>query len=319
MRIIAIVFIVISSLSINSYSQSKCDCFDRLRNLSRYYDNINDYKMSISVLKDAVSFLDADNIGDFYFEIAEAFKSNKEIDSSATYYTKAIQFGYPASWIMERSPEIYKKMDSKKIKRYTQQLKEKIDFDLYDKFVQTLAIDQSFRNDILYPLSETSDKTLSAYKKEIFDTLFSKIDDNTFEFVKWVLDNYQFPSSYKLGFYPKGFMRLIMHTTDKNNEQGKYLFSKLEGLNKQCNFPEKSKILFLKDRQYLYNNKKSLCGLMGHGSQFEIEHIDDADSIRFSYNQIRLKEFFANDSLPKEYKPIPYPDNYFCLKKYHIE
>ena len=81
--------------------------------------------MSISVLKDAISFLDADYIGDYYFEIAEEYKSNKDIDSAVAYYTKAIQFGYPASWIMERSPEIYKKMDAKKIKQYTMQLKEK--------------------------------------------------------------------------------------------------------------------------------------------------------------------------------------------------
>jgi hypothetical protein len=76
------------------------------------------------------------------------------------------------------------------------------------------------------------------------------------------------------------------------------------------------------DRQKYYENKTNISGLCCRKIDrfMVIEDINKADSIRFIYNQIRIKEeALPTDNVPAGYKPMPYPKNYFCLKKYHFD
>jgi hypothetical protein len=157
--------------------------------------------------------------------------------------------------------------------------------------------------------------------KTLVNKVFYRADSTSFELIRFVLDKYGYPTYKKLGFPTSDLHVLIMHTTTYDNAWSNYILNKLEQLNATCDYPEKSQLLFLIDRQRIRQGKKSLAGLSGGSRRyFTIEDIKKVDSIRFSYNLLRLKdENYPGDSLPDNYQPQPYPANYFCGKKYRID
>jgi hypothetical protein len=317
-----LLFVVASKIG---FSQSKCDCFDRLHNLSNVYLFSNDWPRAVSILKDGLSYLPPDIAGNYYYELASDY-THFDTDSAITYFTKAITQGYPEEWIKTSYPAIYLKMDSVEIKKYTAENRAKIDFALYNNFVSVLERDQFIRNEDYFPRRYLFDSALTI--KKVIDTLYNKVDSSTFEFVKEVLEKYQYPTENKLQFYPSGFMVFLLHLTSVDDERSKYIIKKLDELNETCDLPRKSIILALIDRQKLYATGKSCCGVAGYNRYASIADLTKVDSIRFSYNQIRLaEELSGSDSTSvkslrelksRGYKKRPYPKNYFCNEKYHF-
>jgi hypothetical protein len=97
---------------------------------------------------------------------------------------------------------------------------------------------------------------------------------------------------------------------------------KLKELNSDCDYPYKSEILLYMDRKNLYNKKNCLVGLFKSENRFmNILDINAADSIRFEYNCLRIKEdaIKSGQSVPVNYIPKKYPYNFFCSKKYQLD
>ncbi len=307
-------------LAIKGNCQSKCDCFDRLYHLAHYE---SDTLRSIEILKDAISFLGPSRQGEYYWEVAQSYSKLKQYDSSAAWYEKAIEWGYDIESLKWYSPEVYRRMDTNRIKAITAEHRKKIDPVLYQRFEAQFQMDQVVRSGEFYTIDEKGDTLKGVKRKSLIDSIFQKVDDSTFRFLKWVFRKYEFPTFHELGFFPMGIMPMILHVTDYRNENATYIFNKLREFSNKCEF-QRSSLLFLMDRQKYNNDKKSYCGLIGAGQRFlNIEDISKADSIRFAYNQLRLKEEAAywdgKLKLPPDYKPRPYPKNYFCLKKYEIK
>ena len=308
-----------------SFAQSNCDCFDRLINLSNYYDAIGNDSMSISATRDAFSFLGPDLRPQFFDLLGGAYAYYKQFDSATKYYTIAVmQGGYDINIVKEKYPEVYQKMDTNKIKKVLTKTKEKIDLDLYSKFATTFAIDQSIRGGAVFPESYWQGKNTPLCLTNLIDSVSHNVDSVSFEFVKWVLDTYKFPDYNKLGFMPEGFVAMILHVTAYQNEKwDKYIYDKLTELHTSCNYVYKSQILFLKEREKLFNNLKTQVGGIGGKDRYaNILYVNKADSIRLEYNMLRIKDEakgFPGNTIPDGYKPIAYPKNFFCLKKYHLE
>jgi tetratricopeptide (TPR) repeat protein len=276
----------------------------------------NDTSNSISALKDAISFLDDDSKGTYYYLVANAYAYYGETDSAIGFYNKAILAGgYELELIKDQYPHVYSKLDTNKLRAAIRKQAAKIDFETYNRYHQTIAIDQSFRN-FFYRSSEYANPE----KKNLIDSMYYRVDSNTFEFIKFVFARYGYPTFSKLGFAPYAFTAMLLHATAHSNEWGEFIFQKLDSLNRVCKFPDKSQILFFKDRQQLIRTGKAKYGLLGDkGRYLSIAEIDKVDSIRFKHNLLRVKEENAEvNQLPANYKPIPYPPNYFCLKKYHL-
>jgi hypothetical protein len=311
------ILVVLSFLSMKGTCQSNCDCFERLYQLSA-----NDTSQScVDILKDAISFLDTTKRGEYYWEVASLYKAIKQYDSSAVWYEKAVEWGYDLDGLKRYSSQIYSRMDTGRMKAIAFEHRKKVDFSLYEQFVAQLALDQSVRSDALFSTEKYWNKLLPLCEKSFIDSMYQRVDDSTFRFLKWVFENYRFPTFRRLGFFPGGIMAMIMHITAYKNEQATYLLDKLEEFANSCEY-RKCDILVLKDRQKYIKEKKTNCGLFGSGQRYlNIEDINKADSIRFAYNRLRLKEEAAswNGKLPANYKPRSYPKNYFCLKKYEIK
>jgi hypothetical protein len=282
--------------------------------------------MSIEALKDAILYLDNNKRDYYYYELGEYFTHLNETDSVKNYFTKAIMGGYPAALVQLNYPEIYILLDSNIINKFSWQQRKKIDFEVYEKFIRAGTLDQAVRDGSLY---STNDIFYGSREKKAFiDTLSRRVDSSSYDFVNWVLDKYKYPSELSLGFYPAGFMSLILHITALNNSRSDSLLSKLRNLNSTCDFTQKSVILFLEERQKLYNTAKTCCGLVGGINRYKnIEYINKADSIRLLNNRLRIKEELLEynsstdrDEINKKgYDPKPYPPNYFCDNKYKFQ
>ncbi len=133
--------------SVSAGAQSRCDCFDRLYRLSFF--EIDDQK-SINMLKDAISFLDSTQRGEYYWQVASRYKDMKQYDSSAEWYMKALIWGYSIGSLKWYSPEVYSRMDTNMINMISFENRKKINFYLYEKFVAQNALDQAIRNDVLF-------------------------------------------------------------------------------------------------------------------------------------------------------------------------
>ena len=352
-----IIFAIILLLNSNLFAQSNCDCYDRLYNLSMSYKLHNNKEMALNTFKDAISFIqDSNQIGDYYSQLAELFLYYKETDSAIVYFTKGIKYG---SSIVDYDfiktdydyREIYAKIDTNLLKEYDLKFKSYIDTNLYHRYLEARDLDQSIRveNDREYILNKiismknnlnnkqskrvvnngnemyniiTMDvgeidnhKELlvdipDSIKQIAIDKVFNFVDSVNFIFINDIFQRYGFPHKFKNGFGIK-YVIFALHIIP------------YDSLNKTCDFPEKSAILVFMEKKKYCLEQKSLCGKWGGSMNkiyMEIEDINKADSIRFLYNDIRIKEeALPSSTIPKEYKSLPYPKNYFCLKKYHFD
>jgi hypothetical protein len=296
-------------ISANCLAQSSCDCFDRLYLLAN-----SDSTRYVEIMRDALSFLQPEQKSDYYWEIGDHFYQRKMYDSSVVYYTKAIEGGYSLENVRTSAWETYIRMDTTRMKKIALQYWEKADMELYDKFVSQSAIDQFIRNEEYFPYNEHD-----SCKQQFTSGLYKKVDHSTYEFLKWIFDTYGDPTFAQLGFFPSDITGMMLHVTAYENEDADSLFHELETLNNACNFVQKSKILFMKERQLYYNHRYSYCGLIGSGQRYlYIKDPAKTDSIRFQYNLLRLSDEAKlwNGTLPAGYQPSAYPKNYFCLKNY---
>lgn len=311
-------FSLLICCSLEAYCQSKCDCFDRLYNLSL---NQTDEQRSVDILMDAISFLEPDQKGEYYWEVAESYSHLKQYDSSAAWYEKAIEWGYDLSSLIANAPAVYKRLDTARLNAIAYAHGRQADPALYRQFQYQIEMDQVVRDGEISTVPEHGEKFRVIHNDSIKKRLIDKVDDSTARFVQWVLDKYGFPTYRQLNFYPHGLWVEILHVTAHRNASATHVLNRLTDLSNKCKF-RKSQVLFLKDRQKYLNEKKSYCGLVGAGDRYlYIEDVSKADSIRVVYNQLRLNEEAVswNGKLPPGYKPRPYPKNYFCLKKYNID
>jgi len=250
--------ILLCCLSFKGSCQSRCDCFERLYSLC----NVDtDYTRSVAILKDAISFLDTPQRGEYYWEVAQRYKNMRQYDSSALWYEKAIKWGYSLESLKWYSKEVYKRMDTNKIKAIALEHRKKIDFDLHEMFVAQNTLDQAIRGNALFSISKYENTSAPVCERSFIDSMYHRVDGSTFRFLQWVLENYGFPTFHQLGFYPGGISVMIMHVTAYQNENATYIFNKLEELSNNCGYM-KSDVLFLRDRQQYINNKKTSCGFI---------------------------------------------------------
>ena len=148
-----IIFAIILLLNSNLFAQSNCDCYDRLYNLSISYKLHNNKEMALNTFKDAISFIqDSNQIGDYYSQLAELFLYYKDTDSATFYFSKGIKYGssiFDYDFIKADYDyrEIYVKMDTNVLKNYDLKFKNRIDANLYHRYMEARDLDQSIREE----------------------------------------------------------------------------------------------------------------------------------------------------------------------------
>jgi tetratricopeptide (TPR) repeat protein len=308
--------LAVCTFAISAFSQDSCDCFDRLYNLS---NNQSDNNKSIVILKDAISFLDYERGGEYYWEVAHRYCLIRRFDSAAEWYSKAIEWGYSSQKVERDAAEAFEKLDLNRIYQLEQRHRRNIDFFTYEEFVKQNALDQAVRGDVMYSWDDSALKSREVLS--FVDSMIERVDDRTFSFIKMIFDKYSFPTYRELGFTPVGISSMILHLTARNDSNARYVFKELDKFSRACEYL-KSDLMLLLDRQKYIATKRTYCGLFGSGERYlSVVDVQKVDSMRFEYNRVRLlDEASANGmKLPVNYVARHYPKNYFCMKKYEVD
>ncbi|MBL7692075.1 MAG: hypothetical protein JNM41_10810 [Flavipsychrobacter sp.] len=308
--------LAVCAFATNTFSQGNCDCFDRLYNLS---NNQTDYNKSIVILKDALSFLDYERGGEYYWEVAHRYYLIRRFDSAAEWYSKAIEWGYSSQKVKRDAVEAFGKLDLNRIDQLELRHRRNIDFFIYEEFVKQNSLDQVVRGDVMYSWDDSALK-----RREVLafvDSMIERVDNRTFSFIKMIFDKYSFPTYRELGFTPVGISSMILHLTARNDSKAIYIFKELDKFSRSCEYL-KSDLILLLDRQKYTTSKQTLCGLFGSGERYlSVANVHNVDSVRFEYNRVRLLDEASVNGLklPVNYVARQYPKNYFCMKKYEVD
>lgn len=315
------------TLSTVSIAQSRCDCYERLFNLGKYYDNHEHFEQALGAFKDALNFMEpSQESHEIYQYIAWDYNELKNYDSGAVYAAKAIALGIRASNFKEKTPELYARIPAPAKKEWPEGVD--VDWMLYNKVQGIHKTDQLMRNSYdTYFDAQWLPDSLHQYKKPVEHALAALLDSVSYLHTMAVLEIYKgIPTFKKVGF-PYALNNYVIIHVVRYPVMGKHLLDKLKQLNSNCEPISKRDILFFEDvrktsLEYDYATQKagkSFAGLYGYDRYNNIEDLKKVDSIRFAHNLYRLQEdVIAPDTLPKGYVPAPYPKNYFCLEKYQI-
>lgn len=303
-------------LALTSKAQRDCDCFNRLDNLGMYYERIGNNLMALSAYKDALIYGDSNVISErHYVNVARLYYKFENLDSSSFYLAKALQHGYDTTYLKLYYPSVMQLKSWPSIKAL-QKVPTNFNMEVYKSCIIQVALDQSIRTNLLHP-SIWAKGELEKYQQKLAIIIGRRIDSSSTDLLLSILNSYGYPSYNKLGFSNSFYFNLLaMHTSDwKRN-----IIARLEKLNVNCDYPYKSDILFYMDRNCSVKGY-TIAGLYGPDRFIKIPNINTVDSIRFEFNQLRIKEdsYKNGEIVPSNYIPHKYPDNYFCSKKYQFD
>lgn len=316
MKKIIILLLLITFTTNQLKAQKNCDCFNRLDNLGMYYERIGNNLMALSAYKDALSYRDSDIISErHYVTVARMHYNLEQFDSSLLFFSKALQRGYDTAQIKIYYSQVTQLKEWNTIK-LLQKIPPNFNWNVYNNCIVQVALDQSIRGKLLYP-SFWATGELKKYESKLTLILGTRIDSTSNDLLTSLLNKYGFPTYEKLGFTNSFYFNLLAsHTSDYK----KNIIDKLKDLNKSCEYPYKSDILYYMDRNTSIRGY-TLAGLYGLDRFIRLPNINIVDSIRFEYNQLRIKEdaYKNGDIVPDNYSPLKYPANYFCSDKYKFD
>lgn len=308
MKSIILIFILLNSTYVSS--QSDCDCYERLESLAKLKSFEGEHNEALATYKTALSFLPASarnymhdlNLSLFYLEDAQH-------DSAFYYLIKSIEGGYPNGAL-----EYDVRFDALQETDYWKQIQEAyrkpsevFHWDLYNSIQGLRAIDQSVRMRG-GGLGVLADDSLSMMH------LFTTVDSIVFEAVVELIKAHGYPSQVTHGFN-ESYMLFFLHSSMYSEEKYELIREHVKKQNEMC-LCKKGELALLADRRldWIYK-KKQVAGTWNYPGEFlPIEDLEKVDSIRFQHNLLNLRDWgrMTGRSRPEEYKPMDYPENYFC-------
>ena len=304
--------------------QTRCDCYDRLFNLGRHYENHGNFIKAIEVFKDALYFLEENNDdAEVFLGLVHCYDTMHNYDSSVAYAMRAIDKGLGAGYFYSYTPRTFEHLPNDERLLWPRPGQE-VNWGLFKLTQQMFGLDQYFRTSENFE-SQWLPDSLEQYKMPIILSLFHLADSNNYMLQMKIFRKFGWPTYQKVGFYnavsPGGLMHNVRYPGF-----GRHLLDTLYHFGSRCEGILKSKVLKLEDNRVYHGGEvsmgsgKNLIGFTGRDRYNLIYDIKKADSIRLANNHVRLKEDVPpGETLPKEYRPVPYPKNYFCMKKYQLE
>ncbi|HYD20198.1 MAG TPA: tetratricopeptide repeat protein [Flavipsychrobacter sp.] len=310
--------------TLHAFAQTRCDCYDRLLNLGMSYEERYQFQKAIEVFKDALNFMEESNDDVEIFQgLARCYDTLANYDSSVVYAMKAIDKGLGAGYFYSYTPKTFEFLPNDERLLWPRPGQE-VNWGLFKLTQQMFGADQYFRTTENFE-SQWLPDSLEQYKMPIILSLFHLADSNNYVLQMKIFRKFGWPSYNKVGFFNAMDVRGLMHNV-RYPGFGRHLLDTLYVFGRNCEGIRTSKVLKLEDNRIFHGGDlvkgsgKNLIGFSGADRYNRIYNLKNADSIRLAYNMLRLKEDVPpGETLPKDYKPIPYPKNYFCLKKYQLQ
>ncbi|GEM_PF-5346085 len=296
--------------ALNIYAQQSCDCNERLRNLAWYYYTQHRFDESLAAMTKAISIKETESSDTDYFILALAYSAIDSVDQAFNALLNAAKKGL--------NREFFESEDFKnvKVKAGAERWKE-INNQYNDYHNQyKLALNLEYRLAVEQLIG--SDQRIRSSKDDLRQQDYILFDSLNFTDLKKLFEKYGFPSMKKDGFNWEVVDVFMMHYSVESLDKYKEVVKLLEAAHSQC-LSDLGDISVITDRRkrwidqtaqtYGAWNLSSEKGVFG-----EIENVQEVDNRRFKYNLLRLKEQseLEGRALPKDYKPLPYPKDYFC-------
>jgi len=298
-------------------SQTNCDCFERLSNLSDFYYRTNKAQLALSTYSRALKFL-ADNSWSPQYDLtlAKYNIANSNLESAQLQLESAIMHGldkeifYFDSTDDQTTIELYFVIDSSKVHlnwnkilKTKRNLPENFNWEYYSELNQIMGIDQSIRNP----------KILGKAIKNP-DSTYRSIDSLNFTRLVKLTKEFAFPSLFSTGFHENG-LPVVYHASLYSDELYNQVLDYLDSADSKCYLPRYSSAQIIDRRRSWLNDQPQLFGTWNlPGTLGEIEDIESVDKRRFDFNLLSLGDWLETQNLenPKAYKEMDYPVNYFC-------
>lgn len=309
---IILIYLMLFCVSINLYSQSDCDCYERLVNLSSYFDAIGNYSKANKSLIQALSYKDEKKWDKLdYRRIGLSFAKTKNYNKTEKYLSKAIATGYSINSIKK-----IKDLDLFKQSKYWNQLISKSD-SLKKNYQANLNLEYRLAIEDI----TGSDQAIRSFM-EVPDSIFAFVDSVNFYRLQDLITQYGFPNQNQHGFSEVEIFHFFLHASMYSEKMQEEVLNLLSEAQQGCLVSEK-RIAIIQDRRDVWKNEKpQSLGMWNNWDDktkySEIKNIEIVDSLRFDLNLLRLIEQSKIDGriLPKDYQKSKYPSNYFCNYKF---
>jgi hypothetical protein len=295
----------------NIFAQRDCDCADRLYNLMLYHYAKNEFKESLSAMKQAIGFKKGTATASDYVVLTYLYAENDSLDQIVKSLLIAAEKG------MSRD-----KLQSKEMLA----IKSQIGDDSWTKVIQGFEqahlkykskLDLDYRLAIEFLMGGDQ---VARYAMKFAPNDLNYFDSLTFSRLVKLIDEKGFPNIAKHGFDGSKLEAFMLHYSVDSPLKFMQVLDILEKANKQELFGNNF-IAVVIDRYNMRTGiEPQVYGVWTlwqdrkNGIFSPISNIESIDETRFTRNLLRLNEQAEaeNLKLPENYIAIDYPPNYFC-------
>lgn len=303
-------FIVLSiCFPVFSYSQTNCDCYERLSKLAELYSSADKNDSALITFERALKFL-PDSAWSYNQDIFLATYLTRvgRLDSAQKHLIRAVKYGYTKDHI-------------KSDREFTSL----VDSDYWNEINITYrTTDSNFNWTYLKEIHQIhgSDQNIrrskSIYRKNENGPPYYFVDSSNLYRVLFLVQEYGFPAEKTHGFNGNSFNMVLLHAAMYSEDMYRRIIRLILNAHDK-GLSDKSFIPLLHDRRLMWVKKeKQKYGSWNSDDKFSpIENVKIVDSLRYNYNLLSLQDFAKKMKLPlpEGYEPQGYPKNYFCTKE----
>jgi len=308
MRTFSILLILIIPLKdLAAQISYDCDCYDRLTNLSLFYEQKGEIEKAIEVFEKGMNYKEKIKWNPYeYFRLGELYAKDGNIIKSCSYLEEALKRGFDIEYLD------YEEFDKIRSSQNWKSLITRID-SLKREYQKEINLEYRLAIEDI----RGSDQTIRRLIK-VPDSTFQMLDSINYSRLKRLIDKYGYPNMEHHGFDGnQGAYLVLLHASMYSEKTYQEILTILNGAIKEYGYKRSNLAQFIDRREVWYHKRRQIYGTWNsYGADVfeDIHGLEDIDENRFRYNLLRLKEqaMIEKRSIPDGYEEKLYPENYFC-------
>ena len=295
------------SWNVSSQTNYDCNCYDRLINLSSYYEAKRDYKEAVNVYELGLEYKEKEKWVNYeYYKLGDLYNLIGDQEKAVAYFGEALKMGYDIEY-ME-----YEKYDALKLTNEWKGMVSNLD-SLKRDYQKNINLDYRLGLEDIRGSDQTIRRLI-----QVPDSTFAKLDSINFSRVKKLIEKYGYPNIKKDGFDGgQNVILVLLHASMYSESDYEQIIEILNSAIIDFSFKKSFLAQFIDRREDWYHKRSQIYGTWNNyrAEKFkEIRNLNDIDKMRFEYNLLRLEEqsIAENRLIPEGYIKSAYPTNYFC-------
>jgi tetratricopeptide (TPR) repeat protein len=298
---------VLSITSLQSQNSPNCDCYDRLLNLSEYFEQAGKLDKALEVFKAGLSYKEKGKWTSYeYYKVGELHALNDEFEEACVFLGKAYAMGFDMSY--SRLTDHDQLIKSK----YWEEMMEVRD-SLKREYQKNINMDYRLGIEDI----RGSDQTIRRLIR-VPDSTFQQLDSINYYRLVALINEYGYPNVEKHGFDgSQGAYLILLHASMYSEEKYQDILQILNDAIQEYSYRRSRLAQFIDRRENWHHERSQIYGTWNAYGSNEFKAIADIEGVdhrRFQFNLLRIEEqaIIEDRNLPSKYKSDEYPDDYFC-------